>query len=103
MVGNVICPNAVERRAHADLLPEAIENGIDLIRVDPARNMYRYYQFRYEKDLFGQWFLVREWGRIGKSRQAMALAVSGRREAVREALATALQKLRRGYRLRVGA
>lgn len=82
------------------LLPQAIERGIELIRIDPTRNMYRYYTLRYEQDLFGQWVLIRQWGRIGRSQQVWRSAVNGPNEAVLGALGHALAKLRAGYRLR---
>lgn len=81
-------------------LPLSIERGIDLIRIDPSRNMHRYYLLRYEQDLFGQWLLVRQWGRVGRSRQVRRKAVAGVNEAVLEALTHATAKLRKGYRLR---
>lgn len=37
-----------------------------LTRIDPARNMARYYQIDIEPDLFGGSVLVRRWGRIGQ-------------------------------------
>lgn len=81
-------------------LPMAIEAGIELERIDPSRNMRRYYRFSYQQDLFGQWLLVRQWGRIGRSAQFLATCVDGPDEAVREAVTIALAKLRKGYRLR---
>lgn len=33
--------------------------------IDPVRNKRRYYALTLEKTLFGQWAVVREWGRIG--------------------------------------
>ena len=36
-----------------------------LERVDPARNMLRFYAIRISPTLFGEWAVVREWGRIG--------------------------------------
>ena len=38
-----------------------------LTRTDPETNLYRYYRLEVLKDLFGDWGLVREWGRIGSS------------------------------------
>lgn len=37
-----------------------------LQRVDPARNMRRFYVLGVQGDLFGGADLVREWGRIGR-------------------------------------
>lgn len=39
--------------------------AVTLHRVDPARNMCRYYRLDVQPDLFGEWGVVREWGRIG--------------------------------------
>ena len=40
-------------------------SGITLTRRDAARNLYRFYRLDVQPDLFGDWCLVREWGRIG--------------------------------------
>jgi predicted DNA-binding WGR domain protein len=37
-----------------------------LIRSDPAKNLHRYYRLDVQRDLFGEWCLIREWGRIGQ-------------------------------------
>jgi predicted DNA-binding WGR domain protein len=42
---------------------------IYLERTDPARNMARYYCLTVEKNLFGEFSLVRTWGRIGRTCQ----------------------------------
>jgi predicted DNA-binding WGR domain protein len=34
-------------------------------RIDPAKRMHRFYRLDLQLDLFGQWCLMREWGRIG--------------------------------------
>lgn len=36
-----------------------------LTNINPAQNMHRFYTVRVSRDLFGQWSLLREWGRIG--------------------------------------
>lgn len=33
--------------------------------IDPVRNKRRFYALTLQKTLFGQWAVVREWGRIG--------------------------------------
>lgn len=38
---------------------------IRLHRINPERNMRRFYRMRLQPDLFGGCLLVREWGRIG--------------------------------------
>jgi len=40
--------------------------AVTLRRIDPARNMSRYYRLDVQPDLFGEWGVVREWGRIGQ-------------------------------------
>jgi predicted DNA-binding WGR domain protein len=38
-----------------------------LRRIDPARNMGRFYALSLQPDLFGTVSVVKEWGRIGQS------------------------------------
>jgi predicted DNA-binding WGR domain protein len=40
---------------------------IYLERHDPKKNLYRFYRLSLEKNLFGEWSLMREWGRLGYS------------------------------------
>ena len=40
-------------------------NSIELRRLDPARNMFRFYLLAIEPDLFGGFRLLKQWGRIG--------------------------------------
>ena len=40
---------------------------IHLHRVDPTRNMARFYTMALQPTLFGDWALLREWGRIGSA------------------------------------
>jgi predicted DNA-binding WGR domain protein len=42
---------------------------IELRRIDPAQNMRRFYRLDVQRDLFGAWCLIREWGRIGRAWQ----------------------------------
>jgi|tagenome__1003787_1003787.scaffolds.fasta_scaffold15123776_1 predicted DNA-binding WGR domain protein len=37
-----------------------------LFRVDPERNMARFYKVDIQPTLFGEWAVIREWGRIGR-------------------------------------
>jgi predicted DNA-binding WGR domain protein len=43
--------------------------SVTLYRIDPARNMQRYYHLDIQPDLFGHHCLIREWGRMGRSGQ----------------------------------
>jgi predicted DNA-binding WGR domain protein len=38
----------------------------NLVRIDEGRNMARFYKLDVQPTLFGEWSLVREWGRIGR-------------------------------------
>jgi predicted DNA-binding WGR domain protein len=40
--------------------------AITLIRTDSRRNMARFCKLDVQPTLFGEWSLVREWGRIGR-------------------------------------
>ena len=61
---------------------------IELQRIDPARNMQRYYGVSLQPDLFGGIALVRSWGRIGsRARFKSEFFVDG------SAALTALQRL----------
>jgi predicted DNA-binding WGR domain protein len=50
--------------------------AITLYRVDPARNMRRYYRLDIQPDMFGFWLFVRQWGRTGYSGQTRIAAFS---------------------------
>ncbi|MFB9951894.1 WGR domain-containing protein [Rhizobium puerariae] len=43
----------------------AATTDVYLQRIDASRNMARYYALSIEPNLFGQFWLVRRWGRIG--------------------------------------
>ena len=71
-------------------------NTILLERRDPENNRARFYAVSVAPTLFGQWALVREWGRIGHPGTVRAdwFATEDEAETARERLA------RRGYRHR---
>lgn len=72
---------------------------VNLRRVDPARNMARFYRLDVQPDLFGGWVLIREWGRIGRGGTVRALPCPSEAEA-RVALERQRRaKERRGYHL----
>lgn len=47
-------------------------SGVYLTRQDPARNVARFYRMLLAPTLFGEWVLLREWGRIGSGGQVRA-------------------------------
>ncbi|MDI6028969.1 WGR domain-containing protein [Corticibacterium sp. UT-5YL-CI-8] len=74
------------------------EDVIHLHRIDPARNMARFYRMSSTPSLFGDICLVREWGRIGRpGRIRIDLYQTGEEAmAARETLSRV--KLQRSYR-----
>lgn len=42
---------------------------MDLTRIDPPNNVHRFYRMEIMPGLFGEWSLIREWGRIGQPGQ----------------------------------
>jgi predicted DNA-binding WGR domain protein len=53
--------------------------AIHLARIDADKNMSRFYKLDVQPTLFGEWSLVKEWGRIGRpgtcERRCTALGV----------------------------
>lgn len=73
------------------------ENVIHLHRIDPARNMARFYRLTSTPSLFGDICVVREWGRIGRPGR-MRIDLYGKvEEAIGARLALERSKRRRGY------
>ena len=68
-----------------------------LTHIDPSRNMARYYHMTIQPTLFGEWSLVREWGRIGKGGQVKQASFSSAEEAQQAFMRLARAKQRRGY------
>ena len=70
---------------------------VALRRVEPARNMARFYSLDVERDLFGRVVIVRRWGRIGTAGKVRLDEYEGEGPAL-AALHTLLRrKVRRGY------
>ena len=68
-----------------------------LHHVDPARNMARFYVLQVQASLFGEWVLIREWGRIGSAGTVKATPYLTQTEAEDALTRLQRQKLRRGY------
>ena len=67
-------------------------------RIDPGRNMARFYALSIEPSLFGGVVLCRRWGRIGTYGREHIVAMASEREALQKFLALLSAKRRRGYR-----
>jgi len=70
---------------------------IYLTKIDAARNMARFYVLDVQPTLFGEWALLKEWGRIGRGGQSRR-ATFGQRDEAESALAREYKKrVGRGY------
>jgi predicted DNA-binding WGR domain protein len=72
---------------------EVFPTHLHLRRIDPARNMRRYYRIAVHSDLFGQASLVREWGRM------MVETHPDEGRAINALMKLARAKQRKGYAL----
>ena len=68
-----------------------------LTREDASRNMARFYCMSLQATLFGEWALVREWGRIGRAGQVRASTYRGKVEAEAAMEKLRAAKVRKGY------
>ncbi|MGL3214034.1 WGR domain-containing protein [Bradyrhizobium sp. BR 1433] len=72
--------------------------AIMLTRIDDRRNMERFYKLDIQPTLFGEWSLVREWGRIGRA-GTVRVETHGSRGTADVAMAmNCARKLKCGYR-----
>ncbi len=71
---------------------------IHLHRIDPDRNMYRFYGLTLQPTLFGGASVIRNWGRIGTQGQAMVQTFDNIDEASGALKRIEATKRRRGYR-----
>ena len=68
-----------------------------LTKIDPEVNMRRFYRLSVQSGLFGDWSLVREWGRIGTRGQAKVDWFASEDDATAAGARLDRQKRRRGY------
>jgi predicted DNA-binding WGR domain protein len=68
-----------------------------LERRDPAHNMKRFYLITITPTLFGEWALIREWGRIGSPGTVRELWFESEDQAQKEVEKLLRQKEKRGY------
>jgi predicted DNA-binding WGR domain protein len=69
-----------------------------LEKIDPARKMSRFYTICVTPTLFGQWAVVREWGRIGQAGTVRENWLESESAASAAGTKFRRQKERRGYR-----
>jgi predicted DNA-binding WGR domain protein len=68
-----------------------------LERIDRARNMARYYRLSIAETLFGDWVMVREWGRIGRNGGSREEWCGSHDVALTRLTNAVRQKQRKGY------
>ena len=76
-----------------DMFPETIR----LQCIDPVQNKRRFYVMAVQPTLFGEWELMREWGRIGRAGRVRHDVYTDAGRALDALSALAKQKARRGY------
>ena len=77
--------------------------AVSLRLIDPETNRARYYHLDIQPDLFGNWCLVREWGRVGCAGKVLSRAYPNIAEAERALGRQQRHKERRGYRFHAWA
>jgi predicted DNA-binding WGR domain protein len=71
--------------------------ALHLRRVDPSRDMSRFYRLDIQPDLFGGVLLLKEWGRIGAHGRTKAERYDDQALAAAAMQRQAERKRRRGY------
>jgi predicted DNA-binding WGR domain protein len=69
-----------------------------LRRIDPARNMARFYLVSVGRSLFGDFSIIREWGRIGSVGRVRIDLFEDEHAALTAFAAIERRKRKRGYR-----
>lgn len=82
-------------------MTKAETGPLHLRRIDPARNMARFYVVSIQPTLFGGASLIRNWGRIGTNGQAMMQTFDESADAGEAFARLERRKRRRGYAERV--
>ncbi len=78
---------------------EVFPDRLHLRRIDPNRQMYRFYELVVQRDLLGGAALVCEWGRIGSPGKVRREVHRDEGQAINALIARARAKTQRGYQL----
>jgi len=73
-------------------------NIVYLQRHDTAKNMHRFYQMHISPGIFGDWWLIREWGRVGSPGTVRKDWFDSEEEAVAASKKLRDVKSKKGYR-----
>lgn len=76
-----------------------MSEAVTLRRINPDKNMARFYALSLQPTLFGEVALVREWGRIGQGGRVAITAYPSSAEAAAALDRFRRKKVRRGYEL----
>jgi predicted DNA-binding WGR domain protein len=66
-------------------------------RIEPEKNMHRFYAMSIQPTLFGEWVVVRNWGRIGTTGRSRFDIHNGPGEAIDAIGQIKSSKVKRGY------
>ncbi|MCI4679004.1 WGR domain-containing protein [Rhodoblastus acidophilus] len=83
--------------ADLQIFTRKFSEAAHLRRIDPTRNMARFYEVSLEPSLFGIWAVVRRWGRIGcqgRIRLELCESADDAFDCIKRVIAA---KRRRGY------
>ncbi len=69
-----------------------------LVRQDPDKNLHRFYQMFVTPGIFGDWSLVREWGRLGSPGTVRKDWFANEGEALDAEEKLLAMKCKKGYR-----
>jgi predicted DNA-binding WGR domain protein len=72
---------------------------VHLERIDHVAGMARFYKVLVLQTLFGEWVVVKEWGRIGQGGTVRDQFFASEAEACGASKSVVAAKTRRGYRL----
>lgn len=71
--------------------------SVRMTRVDPDKNMARWYEIDVQPTLFGEFTVERHWGRIGSAGQSKTFWFNDEPAADQMAKSVCAIKVRRGY------
>lgn len=71
---------------------------VHLRRIDPSRNMRRFYTLAIQPTLFGGASVIRNWGRIGTDGRSMMETFDSEDDAASASMRLECTKRRKGYR-----
>ncbi len=86
---------------HTTEMPASVvapSHPVTMRRIDPGKNMARFYSLEVERDLLGRVVLVRRWGRIGSAGKTRLDEHVGEGEVLAALQILHAAKSRKGYR-----